>query len=237
MESILKDSCYKLNLNIDEFQINQFMLYKQILLEWNKKINLTAITDEKEIIIKHFVDCLSILSVYNIDSNLKVIDIGTGAGFPGVPLKILCPNISLTLIDSLNKRISFLNELVGQLNLQNVTCIHSRAEDIAKNELYREVYNLAVSRAVANLAVLAEYCLPFVKVGGHFISLKGPDIEAELNQSKLAIKTLGGEIEELKKLNLPYSDIFHSLIIIKKVRQTSKQYPRKSGIISKNPIK
>jgi 16S rRNA (guanine527-N7)-methyltransferase len=227
----------ELGINLNETQINQFLLYKKLLLEWNEKINLTAIIDENEIILKHFVDCLSIGAVYNIAPNTRIIDVGTGAGFPGVPIKIAYPEVNMTLLDSLNKRITFLDELSLQLGLENVNLVHARAEDGGQNKLYREKYDLCASRAVANLAVLAEYCLPFVAVTGHFVALKGPDVEEELNESKVAIKKLGGEIIDVKKVKIPYSDINHSIVIIRKIRQTPSQYPRKAGKVSKEPIK
>ncbi len=234
MEQLLLNALNEFGIQINKNQIQQFMLYKKLLLEWNEKINLTAITDEREIILKHFVDSLSIGAVYNLKSNINVIDVGTGAGFPGVPLKILYPNINMTLLDSLNKRILFLNELINQLELKNIDCIHSRAEDGGR--LYREKYDLCLSRAVANLAVLSEYCIPFVKVGGTFISLKGANVEEELSNSKMAIEKLGAKIEEIKLIDIPFSDIKHSIIIISKIRQTPIKYPRKAGVISKNPL-
>jgi 16S rRNA (guanine527-N7)-methyltransferase len=236
-KELLIKASNELGINLNETQINQFLLYKKLLLEWNEKINLTAITDENEIILKHFVDCLSIGAVYNIAPNTRIIDVGTGAGFPGVPIKIAYPEVNITLLDSLNKRITFLEELSSQLGLENINLVHSRAEDGGQNKLYREKYDLCASRAVANLAVLAEYCLPFVAIGGHFVALKGPDVEQELNESKVAIKKLGGEILDVKKVNIPYSDIHHSIVIIRKIRQTPCQYPRKAGKVSKEPIK
>lgn len=237
MKQLLIDATKALNLSINQKQIEQFILYKDLLLEWNNKINLTAITDEKEIILKHFIDSISILTVYKIKDNINVIDIGTGAGFPSVPLKIMCNNINLTLLDSLNKRIKFLNELVDELQLENVKCIHSRAEDSGKDKAYRQKYDLCVSRAVANLSVLSEYCLPFVSVDGYFASFKSININDELNEAKQAIKLLGAEIESVNIIKIPYSDIEHSIVLIKKIRNTPAQYPRKASIISKQPIK
>lgn len=237
LRQLLQQASNELGINLSENQIEQFFLYKNLMLEWNEKINLTTITDEKEIILKHFIDCLSIGSVYDVKPNTKVIDVGTGAGFPGVPLKIAYPSIHLTLLDSLNKRVIFLEELKNKLDLKDTQCIHLRAENGGKNRLYREKYDLCVSRAVANLAILAEYCLPFVTIGGSFISLKGSDIEQELNSSKIAIKKLGGEVQSLNNIQIPYSTINHSIIIIKKFRQTPSQYPRKAGTVSKVPIK
>ncbi len=237
MKQLLIDATKALNLSINQKQIEQFILYKDLLLEWNNKINLTAITDEKEIILKHFIDSISMMTVYKIKDNINVIDVGTGAGFPGVPLKIMCNNINLTLLDSLNKRIKFLNELVDRLQLENVRCIHSRAEDSGKDKTYRQKYDLCVSRAVANLSVLSEYCLPFVSVGGYFISFKSVNIDNELKEAEQAIKQLGAKLESINTIKIPYSDIEHSIIIIKKIQQTPEQYPRKAGIALKQPIK
>ncbi len=222
---------------LSQKQIEQFMKYKQLLLEWNQKINLTAITEEREIILKHFADCVSIVSAMSFPRGASVIDVGTGAGFPGIPLKIVCPEIQVTLLDSLQKRLIFLQEVIQQLALTGVSCVHSRAEDSGKEKEYREKYDYCVSRAVANLAVLCEYCLPFVKVGGIFLSLKGPDVEQEVQQSQKAIKVLGGEITEIKQVVIPNTELQHKIVFIKKVQQTPIQYPRKAGKVLKNPIK
>ena len=235
LEQLLFESCKKINVELDDKQIKQFIDYKNMLLEWNEKMNLTAITDEKEVILKHFVDCLVICSGAEL-SGKKIIDVGTGAGFPGVPVKIACPDIDITLLDSLNKRITFLNELKNKLGLEKVDCVHMRAEDGGADKNLRESFDFCISRAVANLAVLSEYCLPFVKVGGSFISMKGPDVEEELNEAKKAIKVLGGEVVEVKKVVIPETDITHSLIVIKKVKATPSKYPRKAGKAKKEPI-
>lgn len=236
MKDLLKNACKELNLSIDDSQIDKFLKYKELLLEWNKKINLTAITDDREIILKHFIDCLTVCKF--IDFNNKTfIDVGTGAGFPALPIKIFCKNSSPTLLDSLNKRINFLKTVGDELNLQNITYIHSRAEDAGQDKNFREKYDFCVSRAVANLTVLAEFDLPFVKVGGYFIALKGPLLDSELIEAKKAITTLGGEIEKIETIKIPFTNIEHKLVFIKKLRQTPKQYPRKAGKISKNPIK
>ncbi len=235
MYKILIEACEKIGVEIGEEQVFQFMKYKDLLLEWNEKINLTAITDEKEILLKHFVDSLSVLPFIDI-KNKSVIDVGTGGGFPGLPIKIACPFAKVTLLDSLNKRINFLKEVVSQLGLDDVYCVHLRAEDGGQDFNYREKFDFCVSRAVANLAVLAEYCLPFIKVGGTFVSLKGPDAKAEVIQAGKAIDVLGGEIDVVEKVQIPFTDINHTLIMIKKVRQTPSKYPRKSGKISKSPI-
>lgn len=237
MEQLLIKACEALNLSINEKQVEQFIKYKDLLIEWNKKINLTAITDEKEIVLKHFIDCISLMSVYKIEDNMNIIDVGTGAGFPAVPIKIMCPDINVTLLDSLNKRINFLNELIAQLKLKKIFCIHSRAEDSGRDKKFREKYDLCVSRAVANLAVLSEYCLPFVLVGGTFISFKSVNIDDELNEAKPAIEKLGAKVESVNTVTIPYSDIQHSIVVIRKIRQTPSQYPRKAGMVSKQPIK
>ena len=236
-KELLKDTAEKMGVVLTEDMLEKFMVYKDMLLEWNEKINLTAITDEKEIMIKHFADCISIGKHVKFKDGEKVIDVGTGAGFPGVPIKIAFPNIKITLLDSLNKRINFLNELSSSLGLKDVECVHSRAEDGGQNTLYREQFDCCISRAVANLAVLSEYCLPFVKVGGYFISLKGPDATEEIDGAQAAVKKLGGKIEETIKIEIPNSDITHSLVMIKKIAPTPKQYPRKAGTATKKPIK
>ena len=236
MKNLLKNACNELNLKIDDNQIDEFLKYKQLLLEWNEKINLTAITDDKEIILKHFVDCLTVCKF--IDFNNKTfIDVGTGAGFPALPIKIFCKSSAPTLLDSLNKRINFLKTVGNELNLQNITYIHSRAEDAGQDISFREKYDFCVSRAVANLSVLAEFDLPFVKVGGYFIALKGPLLDNEIIDANKAITTLGGIIEKVETIKIPFTDIEHKLGFIKKLRQTPKQYPRKAGKVSRNPIK
>ncbi len=234
LNDLLISSIESLNLNIEltDKMLKQFITYKDKILEWNKNINLTAIIDEKDIILKHFIDSISILKVINLNNkNISLIDIGTGAGFPGIPVKIVNPSLKLTLVDSLNKRIKFLNHIIDSLELENVVAIHSRAEDLGKDSLFRENFDIATSRAVANMKVLCEYNLPFVKVGGKFIALKGPNINDELLEAKENIKLLGGEIEDIKYINIPKTDIKHTLIIVNKIHQTNTKYPRKSGKI------
>lgn len=235
MKKLLIEACRSLKIDIDDKQAEQFLLYKDLLKEWNEKINLTAITEDREIILKHFADCLTILTKRDLKGK-TVIDVGTGAGFPGLPLKIAQKGIKLTLLDSLNKRINFLKEVCDKLALEEVDCVHSRAEDGGINPLYREKFDVCVSRAVANLAVLCEYCLPFVKVGGEFIALKGPDAENELMNAKKAISLLGGEVVGIEEVEVPETDLRHNMVIIKKVSATPKRYPRKAGKISKNPL-
>jgi 16S rRNA (guanine527-N7)-methyltransferase len=235
-KQLLKQGSYTLGIDLLETQMDQFYRYKDLLLQWNEKMNLTAITDEKEIIIKHFLDSMSIGSKWDKDVSYSVIDIGTGAGFPGIPVKIAFPGIHITLVDALNKRIQFLEEVIKELNLTNVTCIHERAEDLGKDQRAREQYDMCISRAVAHLAVLSEYCLPFVKVDGVFIALKGPDITEEVQEAEKAITILGGKIVKQEKIIIPHSDITHSLIFIQKVKSTPAKYPRKAGKPNKNPI-
>lgn len=235
LEELLCESCRKIGVELNQAQLKQFMTYKDMLVEWNEKMNLTAITDDREIILKHFVDCLALCSGADM-SGKKIIDVGTGAGFPGVPVKIACPDIDITLLDSLNKRITFLNELTKALGLEKTDCVHMRAEDGGNDKGLRESFDMCISRAVANLAVLCEYCLPFVRVGGMFISMKGPDVSQEISEAEKAIKVLGGEISEIKKVSIPETDINHSLIIINKIRSTPSKYPRKAGKVKKEPI-
>lgn len=230
------ESMNELSIAFTDKQYEQFMLYKELLLSWNEKINLTSITEEKEIIQKHFIDSVSLLSVCQLEENCHVIDVGTGAGFPGLPLKIMRPDCKLTLLDSLNKRILFLEEVIGSLALKDVTCIHARAEEAGQKIAYREKFDYCVSRAVANLSTLCEYCLPFVRVGGYFLSLKGPGVDKEIMESKMAIERLGGSLEDIKPITIPFSDLKHTLVVIRKNRQTPTCYPRKPGKALKNPI-
>lgn len=222
------------NIEINEEQIKSFEKYMNLLLEWNEKINLTAITQPDEVKLKHFVDSLTVLKYINDDD--KVIDIGTGAGFPGIPLKIMKENTKITLLDSLNKRINFLNIVIETLNLSNIQAIHGRAEEIARNKLYREKYDVTVSRAVANLSTLSEYMLPFVKVGGKCICMKGANVNEEIEKAKNAIKELGGEIERVDNFYLSDNDNERNIIVIKKVKETNPKYPRKAGTPSKEPL-
>ena len=223
-----------INIPLPESKIRQFYMYMEQLIEWNQKINLTAIVEEGEVIDKHFIDSLTI-SQY-LEDNQKIIDVGTGAGFPGIPLKIARENLNIDLLDSLNKRINFLNEIIDKLQLKNIRAIHSRAEDAAMKKEQREVYDVAVSRAVANLPVLLEYLLPFVAVGGKCICMKGINIEEEVNNSKKALKELGGEIEKIDKFQLSNTDATRNIIIVRKIANTPNKYPRKAGTAVKNPI-
>ena len=224
----------KIDIEIDEEKVIKFYKYMNLLIEWNKKINLTAITEEKDIILKHFVDSLTVLKY--IKENKSIVDVGTGAGFPGIPLAIMNDSLKITLVDSLNKRINFLNEVCSKIKLKNTKAIHSRAEEFGQDNNYRESYDIAISRAVSNLTVLAEYLLPLVKVGGKIICMKGPDIEEELKQAKSAIDILGGKFERCDNFCLPKSDISRNIIIINKIKETPKKYPRKAGTPVKTPL-
>lgn len=223
-------------LSLSDVQLRQFEMFYEIMIERNRVMNLTAITDKEEVILKHFIDSLSIVECFDMSEKLSVIDVGTGAGFPGIPLKIAFPWIDVTLFDSLNKRIVFIQEVIDKLGLEKCNTIHGRAEDGGRNKLLREGFDLAVSRAVANLSTLSEYCLPFVKQGGHFISYKTASADEEILKAENAISTLGGIHQKTLKLMLPDSDIGRSLVIIKKIRTTPKSYPRKAGMANKQPL-
>lgn len=234
---LMKNACDSVEMNFDEDKYNKFITYKNLLQEWNEKINLTAITEDEEVIKKHFIDCIKAFSENQFKEAKTLIDVGTGAGFPGLPIAIMKEDLNITLLDSLNKRVNFLNIVKNSLNLTNVTTIHSRAEDGARNKELREKFDMATSRAVANMAVLSEFCLPYVKVGGYFIALKGPAITDELNDAKNAIGTLGGKLIEVIEVSVEGTDLKHNLVVIKKVKETPKTYPRKAGSITKKPIK
>ncbi len=224
------------NFTLSDNQIKQLDLFYEMLVEKNKVMNLTAITEFNEVQLKHFIDSLSICTVLPSEVN-SVCDLGTGAGFPGIPMAIAYPSLQFTLIDSLNKRIKFLDEVVSELGLTNVTLVHARAEEAGRNKLYREQFDLVVSRAVANIATLSEYCLPLVKVGGYFISFKSGDINDEIKLSGKAINKLGGNLRKPVLFSLPDTDISRSFLIINKEKNTPKAYPRKAGTPSKEPLK
>lgn len=222
--------------NIPEPQCRMFETYYKMLIEWNEKINLTALTSVEDVAYKHFIDCISIFQSGVITDGAKVIDVGTGAGFPGLPMKIMNNSLDVTLADSLNKRINFLNEVTAELKLDKVNCVHGRAEDLAHNKLYREQYDICASRAVANLATLSELCLPFVKVGGYLAALKGPKAQEEIDMAQKAIKLLGGKVEKVINYRIADTDYDHNIVLIKKISAVSSKYPRKAPKPSKEPL-
>ncbi len=234
-----KHGLEELNITLTAEQIEQFLQYYEMLVEKNKVMNLTGITEYEEVIQKHFLDSLSLIRVIPdiASQKLTVIDLGTGAGFPGIPLKIAFPELEITLMDSLNKRILFLQEVIDALGLKKVSAVHGRAEEMSSNATHRQQYDLCVSRAVSNLAVLTEYCLPFVKKGGLFVSYKSADSDAEIQEGKKAISILGGKLTSVDKFQLPDSDLRRALVCIKKVKDTPKKYPRKAGTPAKLPLK
>jgi len=233
---ILNEASNNEGLKFNESKYDQFMKYKDLIKEWNEKVNLTAIKEDEEIVKKHFIDSMKVFKFDQLKSAKNVIDIGTGGGFPGIPMKIIKPEVNIVLLDSLNKRIKFLNEVIKSLNLKNIKAIHGRAEDFAQEVQYREKFDIAVSRAVANLTVLSEYCIPYVKLGGYFVAMKGPAVEEEIKLSKNAIRMLGGRIEHIEKVQIEGSDLNHNLVIISKIVVTNKKYPRKAGMVTKDPL-
>ncbi|MBU5592406.1 16S rRNA (guanine(527)-N(7))-methyltransferase RsmG [Clostridium sp. MSJ-4] len=234
---LMKSAAEDISLNFDEEKYNKFMLYKDILKEWNNKINLTAITEDEDIVKKHFIDCIKAFKFQGFREAKSIIDVGTGAGFPGIPIGIMREDSEIMLLDSLNKRVNFLNEVIRELGLKNFNTIHKRAEELSREKQYRENFDIATSRAVANMCTLSELCIPYVKVGGYFVALKGPSIEEELKDSKNAIATLGGRLEEVIPVDIEDSDLKHNLVVIKKVNSTPNVYPRKANAISKKPLK
>ncbi len=237
MSNYLKDSLESIGLEPSDSIIMQLNKYYEMLVEKNKVMNLTAITEYEEVVIKHFIDSILISKVFDMDKINSIIDVGTGAGFPGVVLKIFYPEKKITLLDSLNKRINFLKEVGDELGLSKLNCQHGRAEDFARLPKEREGYDLCVSRAVANLSTLLEYCLPFVKKGGYFVAYKAEDCKDEINAASNSVKQLGGVIEETIFYNIPNTDITRAFVIIRKVNNTNKKYPRKAGLPSKEPLK
>lgn len=234
---IMSEACKDVGLSFNEDIYNKFSQYKDMIKFWNEKVNLTAIVDDEQIFKKHFIDCIKIFKFSPLKEAKSIIDIGTGAGFPGIPIKIMKQELDLILLDSLNKRINFLNEVINKINLNNVETIHGRAEDFSRKPEYREQIDVAVSRAVANLAVLSELCIPYVKVGGYFVAMKGPSVDDEIKDGKRAISILGGKIDDVIKINIEDSDLDHNLVIIRKVKETPKAYPRKAGTANKKPLK
>lgn len=234
---IMNTASLDVNLAFDEEIYNKFMQYKDMIKHWNEKINLTAIVEDEQIVKKHFIDCIKIFKCSPLKEAKNIIDIGTGAGFPGIPIKIIKSDINVVLLDSLNKRINFLNEVINKIELKNISTIHGRAEDFSRKLEYREKSDVAVSRAVANLAVLSELCIPYVKVGGYFVAMKGPSVEEEIKDGKSAVSILGGKIEDIIKIEIEDSDLNHNLVVIKKVKETPKAYPRKAGTAIKKPLR
>lgn len=232
----LRDSLDKLKIQYNDEQIEQFRSYYELLTEWNKKINLTAITGYEDVVRKHFIDSIMICSLLDLNKDIRIIDVGTGAGFPGIPIKILNPDCRIVLLDSLNKRVRFLETVVDELGLDNVECIHGRAEDVSREKNYRASFDLSVSRAVANLSTLCEYCIPFLKKGGMFVSYKSDKADDEINGSENAVRTLGSEITSVKEIALPETDIVRKFIMITNIKEVSNIYPRKAGIPAKDPL-
>ena len=233
---ILKNGLKNLGISVDDKMLNDFNIYREILVDWNQKMNLTGIEDEKEVYIKHFLDSVSAVTNGYIKDGVSIIDVGTGAGFPGLPLRICLRNIELTLLDSLNKRLKFLNNVIDELGLESIETVHGRAEDIARKEEFREQYDLCVSRAVANLSTLSEYCIPFIAKNGKFISYKSSISSEEIQNAKSAIKMLGGTVVEEKTVHLPCSDMDRTFVVVNKTNNTGKKYPRKAGTPSKEPL-
>lgn len=235
MES-LREKAAQLGITLSDTQLSQFETYYELLSEKNKVMNLTAITERDDVILKHFVDSLALVKADCGFSRQKILDVGTGAGFPGIPLKIAFPHLEVVLLDSLNKRVKFLEEVIDALGLEHIKAIHGRAEDFARQRDYREQFDMVVSRAVANLSTLSEYCLPYVRVSGMFLPYKSGKIEEELNQGKHAVKLLGGSIQDVVSFVLPGTDMERTIIKIAKQKATPKRYPRKAGLPSKEPI-
>lgn len=225
-----------MNITLSDKQIEQFLIYYEMLVEWNEVMNLTAITEYEEVMKKHFLDSITLNQAFDVTKECSVIDVGCGAGFPGLALKIAYPNLKITLLDSLNKRINFLNAVIDKLGLTDIETVHGRAEDFAKAGKLRETFDVAVSRAVANLSTLSEYCLPYVKVGGYFIPYKSEKVRSEIEAAGKALSILGGSLEKKIEFTLPDTDYYRNLLLIKKNKPTPNKYPRKAGLPSKEPI-
>ena len=233
---ILKKAAEEYGISLSDIQLQQFDRYQELLVEWNQKMNLTALTEPKDVAIKHMIDSVSVYDEKWFSEGMSVIDVGTGAGFPGLPLKILCPSLKVTLLDSLNKRVKFLETVVSELGLSDIVCVHARAEEAARQKQYREKFDAVVSRAVARLPILAEYDLPFVRVGGFFAAMKGAKYEEEAEEAKKAVKLLGGGEPVLREIKLPGLEDKRGIIYIRKEKKTPSVYPRKAGTPEKNPI-
>ena len=236
MIDYLRDYAKKLHMNLSDEKCEMFIRYYNMLVEWNSKINLTAITDYKEVVIKHFIDSLSIVNIVDINGPNSLVDVGTGAGFPGIPLKIVFPSLEVILVDSLDKRVKFLNHVIRELGLKNIKAIHARAEEFGHTK-YREKFDFCVTRAISNLSVISEYCLPLVKIGGYFIPYKSREVKQEIEDYEIAIEELGGVIDDVSIFELPDTDITRSLILIYKDVETDKKYPRRNGLPQKKPLR
>jgi|SRR3712207_579548 len=233
---LLREGLKNYNIDCDDTMLRRFETYREILVDFNKHMNLTGITEQRQVYIKHFLDSVAIFKYGYFSGKLSVIDVGTGAGFPGLPLKIANPDIELTLLDSLNKRINFLKEVGDSIGFYDIDYVHGRAEDIGQNNLYREKFDIATARAVANLPILLELCVPFVRIGGFFICLKGPNVVKELEESENAINTLGVKLVEHIEVDLPDEELKHTILVFKKIEKTPGKYPRRPGKPSKNPL-
>jgi len=234
---LMSKSAEDVGLQLTKEQYEKFIIYMRLLQEWNEKVNLTAIVEDEDVIKKHFIDSIKAFKREEFKKAKTLIDVGTGAGFPGLPIAIMKSDIKVTLLDSLNKRVNFLNTVIDKLELTNISTIHSRAEDGARDSKLREKFDIATSRAVANMSVLSEFCLPYVKVGGSFIALKGPSVDQEIKESVGAIKILGGELLDICEVNIEDTELRHNLVVVKKIKECSKLYPRKAGLITKDPLK
>ncbi len=232
----LRDIAAELGVELSQTQLAQFEKYYELLVEWNKVMNLTAITEREEVVVKHFADSLLLAKYRDLTKSLKVIDVGTGAGFPGVPLKIAFPNLQVTLLDSLNKRVKFLDQVIDALGLENICAIHARAEDAGRDAAHREQYDLAVSRAVANMSSLAEFCMPFVKTEGYFIPYKAAGVKEEMPAGKKAVRMLSGQVENIFTTTLPTTEVERTFVCVKKVAPLDEKYPRKAGLATKKPL-
>jgi len=230
-----REDCLRLNINLSEEQTAKFQQYYEILIQWNAFMNLTAITEYGDVLKKHFLDSLSLVKAADLEKEIRILDIGTGAGFPGIPLKIAFPHLKIVLLDSLGKRVKFLNHVIEELNLEQINAVHGRAEDFARDIQYRESFDYVVSRAVANLSSLSEYCIPYVKTGGYFVSYKSGNVDNELEKSLHAIRVLGGTVEDIVRFTLADTEE-RTFVCIKKISKTDKKYPRKAGTPSRDPL-